>query len=226
MPRRRRLEPQSTLFTCRYCFDEDSPENLISPCICEGTMKYVHNRCLVRWYTMNPEIGLRCSICKTECAYQVDQPLEDPLSLEFIKRCGLEHPFLVTFSYHWLHMFYCLSVRKVENFSTMSDWYPYFQILFTGLYLGLFCIPVLRVRQKRIYMQKWFCTSRILLPIFHLYCIWLIPKYVWIGGVPANYCCFHYFYAHSHIIEEMNIKNTFRFITRRQERLPSSSEAS
>ena len=32
---------------CRYCF-EDTGE-LISPCNCEGSNKYVHRECLAKW---------------------------------------------------------------------------------------------------------------------------------------------------------------------------------
>jgi hypothetical protein len=225
--RRHEVSPSGQhLFPCRYCLEDDSTENLIAPCICQGSMKYVHNHCLLRWYTLNPEIGLKCSVCKTECAYQIDNPLEVGLSAEFIKRAGLEHPFLVTFFYHWIYTFYCISVYEMDTFGDMRASYSTFQILFTGLYLILFSIPVWQVKQKQLYMQKWFCTSHILLPIFHVYCIWLIPTYIWIGGVGGNFCCFHYFYAHTHILEEMNGKSAIRFITRRQEKPPSSLEAS
>lgn len=226
---RRRIatqHPKPPLFPCRYCLDEDTPENLIAPCICQGTMKYVHNRCLLRWYTMNPEIGLNCSICKTECAHTVDQPIEKGLSLELIKRAGLDYPFLVVLLYHWIYIFFCLSVLKIEKFSDMREYYRLFQGLFTGMYLISFSIPVWQVHQKKRYLQKWFCTSRGLLLLFHLYCIWLMPKYTWIGGIPGNLCCFQYFYAHSHILEEINSKIIFRFINRQTARLPSSSESS
>lgn len=36
---------------CRICWQTDfSPDNpLISPCICDGTMKYIHLICLQKW---------------------------------------------------------------------------------------------------------------------------------------------------------------------------------
>lgn len=34
---------------CRYCFDSDKRENLISPCKCNGTMKWIHRHCLDDW---------------------------------------------------------------------------------------------------------------------------------------------------------------------------------
>ena len=64
---------------CRYCFDDESVGELISPCECKGGQKYVHLACLHRWQRMilvqqptHPafykEDDLRhhvCSVCKT-----------------------------------------------------------------------------------------------------------------------------------------------------------------
>ena len=39
---------------CRICFEEETENNLlISPCLCNGTSKYVHRNCLERWREMN-----------------------------------------------------------------------------------------------------------------------------------------------------------------------------
>lgn len=222
----RRREPKPQLFPCRYCLDEDRAENLISPCICVGTMKYVHNRCLMRWYTLNPEIGLVCSVCKTECMVQNDQPIEPVLSMEFIQRSAIHRPLLMITFYHWLYAVFCISVYRMSHFSEMKQFYKEYQTAFTLLYLLIFFRAFLTIQQKGLYMQKWLCTNRCLLPLFHLYCWWLMEPYTWIGGVAGNLCCFQYFYVHSMIVEEMNAKMTFRFISRPPETLPSSSEPS
>ena len=36
---------------CRICYETD--QKLIVPCKCNGTMKYVHSRCLEKWRTLN-----------------------------------------------------------------------------------------------------------------------------------------------------------------------------
>lgn len=35
--------------TCRYCFSDDEPEDLIDPCACTGSSRYVHQKCLITW---------------------------------------------------------------------------------------------------------------------------------------------------------------------------------
>ena len=53
-----------TLF-CRICLEEDEKENLIYPCKCTGTNKYVHKRCLNEWRASsdNRDNFDRCEIC-------------------------------------------------------------------------------------------------------------------------------------------------------------------
>ena len=55
---------------CRICLDADNEEfgNLISPCKCSGSQKYVHEQCLQRWRDENLNRHNRdnCEICKTD----------------------------------------------------------------------------------------------------------------------------------------------------------------
>ncbi len=56
-------------YQCRICLDEQqSVENLISPCQCRGTMKYVHRNCLNEWRSDDPHTN-RFHFCN-ECKYQ------------------------------------------------------------------------------------------------------------------------------------------------------------
>lgn len=42
-------EEDSDVFTCRVCFEDAKPSELISPCNCSGTQKHVHLACLQHW---------------------------------------------------------------------------------------------------------------------------------------------------------------------------------
>ena len=52
---------------CRICLEIGNKNNpLISPCLCEGSIKYVHQSCLKKWLIkskIRPELS-RCEICK------------------------------------------------------------------------------------------------------------------------------------------------------------------
>eukprot|EP01084_Bolivina_argentea_P072244 131207_1 len=47
---------------CRYCLDGNNATNLISPCDCEGTSKYVHQDCLAQWIKTKHASSLRINI--------------------------------------------------------------------------------------------------------------------------------------------------------------------
>ena len=53
---------------CRICLDEDDVANLISPCRCNGSVKYVHRDCIQTWIrsTENPDLKKKCSMCQTK----------------------------------------------------------------------------------------------------------------------------------------------------------------
>jgi len=38
------------VLACRICFEPETPENqLISPCRCTGSMRWIHEECLKTW---------------------------------------------------------------------------------------------------------------------------------------------------------------------------------
>ena len=53
---------------CRICFEGETFDNeLIHPCLCKGTQKYIHLKCLQEWRMINkdnPEKRDNCEICK------------------------------------------------------------------------------------------------------------------------------------------------------------------
>ncbi|KAI8148067.1 hypothetical protein BJV82DRAFT_315921 [Fennellomyces sp. T-0311] len=67
--------PQSPALTqestrvCRICLEKDDKFNLISPCQCKGTIKYVHAHCIASWRRSLSQNGRQkelyhCTLCK------------------------------------------------------------------------------------------------------------------------------------------------------------------
>lgn len=48
---------------CRICLEEDSPDTLLRPCRCSGTIAYVHRTCLDTSYLYSPD--RICRVCRT-----------------------------------------------------------------------------------------------------------------------------------------------------------------
>jgi hypothetical protein len=51
----------SSIF-CKYCLSSDG--QMISPCLCKGSIGYVHNRCLQDWIYSKSQSKPCCEICK------------------------------------------------------------------------------------------------------------------------------------------------------------------
>ncbi|XP_067634152.1 uncharacterized protein [Eurosta solidaginis] len=49
---------------CRICHNSENPERLVSPCLCKGSLTYVHVHCLERWISTS-----RSTVCEL-CQFQ------------------------------------------------------------------------------------------------------------------------------------------------------------
>ena len=59
---------------CRICLEQDDDE-YISPCLCKGTQKYIHRKCLDEWRNINinnPEKRNSCEICKYKFRFKTE----------------------------------------------------------------------------------------------------------------------------------------------------------
>jgi len=49
---------------CRFCFGESEPgRELFYPCKCDGSIKYVHQDCLLEWLKRSSQQNPRCELC-------------------------------------------------------------------------------------------------------------------------------------------------------------------
>jgi hypothetical protein len=67
------------VFECRVCFEEDDEEQLIAPCSCKGTSKFIHKACLKMWIEASRN-NKKCPSCKS--AYNGDGDLTLNLSIK------------------------------------------------------------------------------------------------------------------------------------------------
>ncbi len=52
---------------CKFCLEEDKEHNLISPCKCTGSLKYVHLKCLEKYH--EKRYLDKCEICRDSFHY-------------------------------------------------------------------------------------------------------------------------------------------------------------
>ena len=60
--------PCSNEKLCRYCYDTENEDQLISPCKCQGSLEFVHFHCLKDWLTISGTTS--CQVCGDE--YDLD----------------------------------------------------------------------------------------------------------------------------------------------------------
>ncbi|KAF3587746.1 hypothetical protein F2Q69_00026322 [Brassica cretica] len=65
---------------CRICLENDRGDELISPCMCKGTQKFVHLSCLDHWRSLNDGSFAfsNCTTCNAQFHLpEVEQPVGD-----------------------------------------------------------------------------------------------------------------------------------------------------
>ncbi|KAL6716845.1 hypothetical protein ACLMJK_004757 [Lecanora helva] len=87
--------------TCRICRGEGSPEEpLFYPCKCSGSIKFVHQNCLIEWLSHSQK--KYCELCKTPFhftkLYSPDMPNAVPLPIFFRQAAVHIWKSMVTFS--------------------------------------------------------------------------------------------------------------------------------
>jgi hypothetical protein len=78
--------------SCRICFESEGP--LYTPCRCDGSIKYIHQECLLKWILASSDRSA-CELCKETYTLDYNQPLEKEAALG-----PLRHYFLVNPSWH------------------------------------------------------------------------------------------------------------------------------
>ncbi|GAY36646.1 hypothetical protein CUMW_023570 [Citrus unshiu] len=71
-------EPLLQVGECRICQEEDSINNLETPCACSGSLKYAHRKCVQHW--CNEKGDITCEICHQQ--YKPNYTAPPPPRLE------------------------------------------------------------------------------------------------------------------------------------------------
>lgn len=55
---------------CKFCLDDHNQSDIITPCLCRGSVGHVHRSCLEYWRELNARNNSMCELCKY--VYDVD----------------------------------------------------------------------------------------------------------------------------------------------------------
>lgn len=83
------------IFECKFCLESDNEYNLISPCNCNGSLKYIHTNCLNKY--INNYNKSSCEICKYKYNYIESFEQEFYINQIFIYLLMIIHNIISTF---------------------------------------------------------------------------------------------------------------------------------
>lgn len=75
--------------TCRVCRGENTEEQpLLHPCKCRGSIKYIHQDCLLEWLRHSNKSTSKCDICNTPYKFRTIYDPEMPKTIPLLFVCG------------------------------------------------------------------------------------------------------------------------------------------
>ena len=147
---------------CRFCLETDSDKNnpLISPCLCSGSVAFIHRNCLLRWVFIDTYVTRdRCSICKAAFSKDIMPRLE-------VITTGIFEPFLErSFLASMVHLVIAfVLIRFAEEYD--AEYWIQSQLSLVTSYWIVFACSI-RVRNLREYIAVSYKSYGIVLT-YHL----------------------------------------------------------
>ena len=154
---------------CRICLETDDPDDMIAPCKCSGTSKYVHRTCLNQWRSMNT-VNTHFTQCG-ECHFNyriiednkrcnhilmtISKFISTNLLITFLIILGLVE--LISQLYQYYNLNYKYSIFNMEETYDSSYILPIITILSTITILLIFheFYICLHFRNYGIYCQNY-----------------------------------------------------------------------
>ena len=148
--------------SCRICLEDDTRINMISPCNCDGTTKFIHRECLNTWRLGNIDNDnfKRCEICHFE--YEIEEK-------EYTKCEKIIRYILRIFSKNFVLLFFCVqflilgvfnllividSEKKIADFINFTNFYDDYYIFSVFIVVGLLMIFIF------IHDLKFYCDYK------------------------------------------------------------------
>ena len=193
--------PQDT-YVCRFCLEPRNTKKnpLLEPCECRGSIRYVHELCLLRWRRQDPARNAElCRLCMSPYKLlELERPehipdeftialwlLRFPIGLCFL----VNYPFLIQLSF--------LNPSQFEVF------FLAYQFFFQMVYMALF-YREWNVNNRQLYWKYYSNWSTTLHIVFHVACNGLLLQGQFLAIIPLNTALAMYWYRHKNILVSIN----------------------
>ena len=196
---------------CKICFESAKKRRpLISPCLCKGSMAYVHEDCLQKWYSMEPERGLKCSVC-----------LEELATYSLIKLESIRSDFREMDIFLYYRPYFIFSVINLSHLLISQGYNLSLALIYqTGIHILYYnfirnVIDIENIHDKKKYMSLWLVGYRPWFFIFHAILLSFYSISYPISCIAENFFMTFYIQIHYEILTEMNSSNRgIRFTNR------------
>ena len=179
------------MFECRICLEEDDIQNMITPCLCKGSRKYVHRKCLNEWRicSNDEDSKNKCTICNFEYIIKDQKQCENNLLMyaEKIKNSNKLNIIsnvmklllitLVTFCFSKNYI--AINIKSIINENILNiDIFTISSYILNLIY-NLFLILRILFSKNKIIIIKYYFNSGIILILFYnlisIVLIFLLP---------------------------------------------------
>jgi hypothetical protein len=195
---------------------------LINPCLCRGSIAYVHKDCILRWIrtSENREQALICQLCLQPLTLPTQRPLESIPRLELEGRMAyaIKYPSIL------ISLTYYAYIAYASEFAPQFDYpigahaikalklYIILLSMCTGFYGAYYASLFMRVVNKRVYFQYMANRRFLIVDFFSIraYILLLVLNGIASGFRPIPFGALYlvllsrFFSYHVAVLEHMN----------------------
>ena len=213
---------------CRICLEEDLISNMISPCRCSGSSKYVHSNCLNEWRSVssNTEHFYQCDICKFKYKFKPNEQESNNLILQKFCKYISTHSFCFFLFYFFIVFILSFIIKTIDyNFNDsikkniFDDDVVYLYI--SGIIVFMFQIFLILywfsiVKNKKLYCRIYYNDNSSFKRKFIFFCSVLILGVLIFGWIflltGLQMTILYLFHIHFVLIERLNRENQYSVI--------------
>ena len=197
---------------CRFCLDEGTLtckiNPLLQPCLCKGTVAYVHKDCLSKWRitAIRPDQDILCPLCNSIYQLHIIGIFLREIVPEYKGISNmLLYPTAILICWNYMFFFSSgLAYRYLDKFDTsnLAVFYTASHFLLSFLYFGVYCMHASRVVDKGRYLKT--IRRYALLPVIHGALLGLMPRIHVFVGLPLHFVLPLYLIKHQETLRIMN----------------------
>jgi len=203
---------------CRFCLERGSLTSktnpLLSPCVCRGSIRFVHKECLGKWRvtTLRPDQDLICPLCKTVYNLSVLRMFVKELIPAYNRYVTfMTQPIQMFIVWNQIFLLYVFAGAVTVDEGTI--YYTFdatqirllcfaWQMFLATIYIAIYSYYVSLVQDRWLYLSK--NKQLLLMPIMNGLVLYVVYEYP-VAGAILHHCLLPlYLRKHTDTLRIMN----------------------